>query len=263
MKGDNDLEELRKIIIDAGHGGSDPGAVYYGRQEKDDVLKLALEVGRILAEQGYDIFFTRIDDSYDTPLDKAMIANRAGGDYFISLHRNAMPMPNTASGVESLVFENSGISGMLAENINSALQEVGYTNLGVRERPGLIVLRRTQMPAVLVEAGFIDSEADNQFFDRNFYAIAQGIANGIMATVDQEQAMEEPVYYQVQVGAFPRREDAERLQMELQSQGFPAYLVYEDGYYKTRAGAYLNLDYAVHTEQQLKQLGYPTYLLKR
>ena len=81
----------RKIVLDAGHGGAEPGAVYNGRQEKDDNLKLALEVGRLLANEGVNVMFTRIDDTYQTPYEKAEIANRAGADYFVSFHRNAMP----------------------------------------------------------------------------------------------------------------------------------------------------------------------------
>ena len=54
---------MAKVVVDAGHGGSDPGAVYEGRQEKDDNLALALAVGSILAENGVDVVYTRTDDS--------------------------------------------------------------------------------------------------------------------------------------------------------------------------------------------------------
>ena len=59
------------IALDAGHGGSDPGAVYNGRQEKDDNLRLAMEVGRILENAGVDVVYTREDDIYETPFKKA------------------------------------------------------------------------------------------------------------------------------------------------------------------------------------------------
>lgn len=225
------------------------------------MLRLALAVGDILAREGVEVSYTRVDDAYDSPLDKAMMANRSGADYFISLHRNAMPVPGTASGVQSLVYANEGVPALMAENINAALQEVGFTNLGIEERPGLIVLRRTQMPAVLVEVGFIDNQEDNEFFDRNFEAIAQAIANGILATIDQEQKAE-PEYYQVQVGAYQNRDEANQLLNELQSQGFPAFLVYDDGYYKVRVGAYLNVDNAAQMEKTLRAYGYPTYMVR-
>lgn len=255
------MAERKKVILDAGHGGSDPGATYYGRQEKNDTLNLAFEVGYILSQEGVDVAYTRVDDTYDTPFEKASIANQSGADYFVSLHRNAMPTPNTASGIESLVYENTGVPAMMAENINAALQEVGFTNLGVVERPGLVVLRRTRMPAVLVEAGFIDNEADNQFFDRNFKAIAEAIAHGILVTMEEEEAAQ-PEYYQVQTGSFRNRELAERQLARLQSQGFPAFMVYENGLYKVRVGAFLSLDHASRMERNLRNYGYNTFIVK-
>ena len=91
------------IVIDAGHGGYDSGASYQGRREKDDVLRLALAVGQKLAQDGYQVYYTRTEDVYDSPYEKAQIANAAGADYFVSLHRNSSPNPNTYSGVETLV----------------------------------------------------------------------------------------------------------------------------------------------------------------
>lgn len=173
-----------KIMIDAGHGGRDPGAVYNGRQEKDDVLALALAVGQILEDSGLDVEYTRTTDIYESPGEKAREANNAGADFFVSIHRNSFPRPNEVSGVETLVYDKSGIKNEMAENVNQRLENIGFRNLGVKERPNLTVLRRTQMPAILVEAGFINSDIDNQLFDDNFQAIAQGIADGILDTLD-------------------------------------------------------------------------------
>lgn len=256
------MAERKIVVIDAGHGGADPGATFEGRQEKDDTLRLALEVGRILAANGVDVRYTRTDDTYNTPLEKAMMANDAEADLFVSIHRNAMPVPGTGSGVETLVFENSGIPAMLAENINRELAKTGFANLGIVERPGLVVLRRTRMPAVLVEAGFIDNEADNRLFDQNFQAIAQAIANGILTTIREEQEAR-PEYYQIQTGAYQVRHLAEELRDRLRAQGFPAFLVYEDGLYKVRVGAFRNLENAVRLEQELRQYGYNTFMVKR
>ena len=220
------MADVKRVIIDPGHGGSDPGAMYDGRREKDDALRLALAIGSILESQGVDVVYTRTTDVYDTPLEKSVIANRADGDLFVSIHRNAMPVPGTASGAMTLVYEDEGVPALLAENIQKNLVEAGFADLGIQERPGLIVLRRTQMPAVLVEAGFIDNPQDNRFFDQNFQAIAGAVADGIMATIRQ-LAAGVPEYYQVQVGAYRTRMPADRLAEELQNQGFPAFLVYD------------------------------------
>lgn len=255
------MAERATVVIDAGHGGWDNGASYFGRREKDDALNLALAVGNILANRGVNVVYTRVDDTYDTPYEKAVMANNSGADLFVSIHRNAMPVPGTASGIETLVYQDTGIPAVLARNINRQLTEVGFQNLGVIERPNLVVLRRTQMPAVLVEAGFIDNEADNQMFDRNFPAIAEAIANGILETLREEET-QGPDQYQVQVASYTNRGLAEQLVTQLQSQGFPAFIVYEDGMYKVRVGAFLSMDEAVEMERQLRGYGYHTFITR-
>ena len=178
-----DIMAQYKIAVDAGHGGSDYGATYNGRAEKDDNLKLALAVGDILEKNGIDVIYTRTTDEYETPFKKATDANDAKADYFVSIHRNSSPMPNQYTGVETLVYNNSGIKSQMAANINSELEKAGFKNLGITERPNLVVLKRTKMPAVLVEAGFINNDKDNETFDKNFNQIANGIADGILKTL--------------------------------------------------------------------------------
>ena len=211
-------------MIDAGHGGEDPGAVFEGRREKDDALRLALAVGEILEDNGVDVMYTRVTDVYDTPQEKAEIANRSEADYLVSIHRNAMPVPGTASGIMSLVYENGGTAGRLGANINRELAQTGFADLGVVERPGLIILRRPGMPAVLVEAGFIDNPEDNALFDRQFQEVAEAIAGGILETIREENEIR-PEYYQVQVGAYRERAMAEEIARELSEQGYPAFYV--------------------------------------
>ena len=173
----------RKIYIDPGHGGSDPGAVEEGRMEKDDVLQLALKVGELLETAGLDVEYTRVTDIYEMPYKKAQDANEANADFFVSIHRNSSPYPNQYTGVESLVRNRYGEAARLAENINTRLEQVGFENQGVNERTDLAVLNQTQMPAVLLELGFINSDADNQLLDTRFQEIAGAVAEGILATV--------------------------------------------------------------------------------
>lgn len=174
------------IMLDAGHGGRDPGAVYNGRQEKDDVLKLVIAIGEILQNSEIDVEYTRTTDIYETPFQKATEANEAGVDFFISIHRNSSPLANQYMGVESLIYNLSGIKYEMAENINAQLETVGFKDLGVKARPNLVVLRRTKMPAILVEVGFINSDSDNTIFDKNFNDIAQAIADGILDTLEEK-----------------------------------------------------------------------------
>ena len=82
--------------------------------------------------------YTRTTDIYQTPFQKATIANQSGADYFVSFHRNSSPIPGQYTGVETLVYDKSGIKYDMAENIAGALGELGFQNLGVKERPGLV-----------------------------------------------------------------------------------------------------------------------------
>ena len=113
------------IVLDAGHGGANPGATYNGRQEKDDVLALTVAIGNILEANGVDVYYTRTTDVYETPLQKAQEANAIGADYFVSIHRNSSPIPNQYTGIESLVYSPYGEAAKLAENINEELEEIG------------------------------------------------------------------------------------------------------------------------------------------
>ena len=169
----------KKIVLDAGHGGWDNGASYEQRQEIDDNLRLTLEVGRILSEMGFEVAYTRTEDIYQPPFKKTTIGNTEDADLFVSIHRNSSAIPDQYQGVETLIYSMGGLPERAAENINRQLEEVGYLNLGIEERPNLIVLNSTRMPAVLIEAGFINSEIDNQLFDTRFNETADAIATGI------------------------------------------------------------------------------------
>ncbi len=248
------------VMLDAGHGGVNPGAVYEGRQEKDDNLALVLAIGPILENNGIEVLYTRTTDVYQTPFQKAQLANEAAVDFFISIHRNSFPEDNIVQGVESLVYDLSGIKYEMAQNINAQLETVGFVNLGVQARPNLIVLRRTKMPAVLVEAGFINSNTDNQLFDANFDAIARAIADGIIETIAVLPDTLE-TRYAVQVGAFRNQNYAQNLQEELMEMDFPARIEMGDGFYRVRVGDFRTIDEASNLEQRLKRAGYQTVIV--
>ncbi|MFR2188199.1 MAG: N-acetylmuramoyl-L-alanine amidase [Blautia sp.] len=272
---------MAKVVMDAGHGGSDPGAVSDGRREKDDNLALALAVGSILAENGVDVVYTRTDDTYETPFQKAQKGNQEGADLFISIHRNSSPEKDQYSGVETLLYDESGIKKELAENINRELAKEGFQNLGIRERPGLVVLRRTRMPAALIEVGFINTQSDNELLDQNFDGVVRAIADGILMTLrkngllseeNRSTALEysgEPdgsehksFRYRVQTGAFRREENAWKLYQKLLKQCFPAEIGKDEDFFLVWVGNYEKLDNAVKMEQKLKRLGYAAYITR-
>lgn len=195
------------VALDAGHGGSDPGAVYNGRQEKDDNLRLAKAVGDILEGRGVNVVYTRTNDIYETPFKKATDANEAGADYFVSFHRNSVENPNTASGAQTLIYSRGGEKERLARNIQDNLTALGFKDMGIVERPNLVVLKRTNMPAVLIETGFINNEKDNAKFDRDFDAIAQGIADGILSTIGYGETVQTNARVQQAVNRWGNEDD--------------------------------------------------------
>jgi N-acetylmuramoyl-L-alanine amidase len=140
---------------------------------------MTLAVGRLLQEKGFRVLYTRTEDIYESPSQKARSANEMGGDLFVSIHRNSGEIPGQYTGVETLVYSNQGLPRKVAENVNKNLEQVGYKNIGISERRGLVVLNSTQMPAVLIEVGFINAAVDNRLFDEKFQETAQAIADGI------------------------------------------------------------------------------------
>ncbi|MCI8334418.1 MAG: N-acetylmuramoyl-L-alanine amidase [Lachnospiraceae bacterium] len=281
-----------KIVVDAGHGGSNPGAVYQGRRESDDALRLAMAVGKILEANGLDVSYTRTSDVTQSVGQKAAIANEEGADLFVSIHRNAGQYPGQYNGVQTLIFDDFGIKKEIAERIDANLVALGFRDIGISLRPNLVVLNSTQMPALLVEAGFIDSDKDNQLFDSKFQAVAQAIADGIMETlegqavsssaVEEEEPeerhrfpmrpvppmppekpappMEPEELYRVQAGAFRERQNADNLLQLLENDGFPAFIVYQDGLYKVQVGAFSRLSNAIAMEREVREKGYNTYI---
>lgn len=264
------------IVIDAGHGGFDNGAMYQGRKEKDDNLRLALAVGNILEKRGYDVIYTRTEDEYQSPYEKAQIANEAGADYFISFHRNSGENDNTYNGAQTLIYDRSSRALPLAESIQRELVKRGFADLGIEERTGLVVLRRTEMPAVLIEAGFINHDKDNRIFDEDFYGVANAIADGIENAVplgnrSQEIMPEsrqeireedsEPVTYGVEVGRSMYDTSANYLAQELMSQGFKSHIYEEEGMLHVIVGREDSLEDAVKLQAKLRLFDYPTLIV--
>ena len=280
-----------------------------------------------LKKNGIDVYYTRTTDEYETPFKKATDANNSGAYY-------------RYSGVETLVYSDTGLKAEVARNINNQLEDAGFKNLGVDERKNLVVLKRTKMPAVLVEAGFINNDKDNYLFDEEFDSIAQAIADGILESIpsgrpgnttsnksnrtdnnnnsnnnsnnnnssnsqmnnsgrtasapidntamvnsippdnevfsvpvsssnimpqcpcdNNDYDTENEALYRVLVGAYLNKDNADRMLNSLLIEGFPAFIIYEDGYYKVQVGSYSILLNAIKMEQRLRRFRYSTYIV--
>ena len=143
------------IVIDPGHGGKDPGAVYAGYKEKDIVLPIALYLGGFLSNM-VNCIYTRTADVYVPLRNRVFIANSVKADMFISVHVNASPKHN-AKGEEIWIYPGSTKSAKLADNIATYIDEIVPGKFRGIKEGNFYVLRKTKMPAVLIEVGFLDN----------------------------------------------------------------------------------------------------------
>ena len=169
-----------KICFDYGHGGLDPGATFKGRRESQDNLELGRRVADKLALYKIEVGETRTRDLNLSLRQRVDFANRAGYDYFISFHRNAFK-PEMANGAEVFVHpQGSPKAKILAEEIQRGLVACGFRNRGVKSS-NFYVLRKTKMPGLLIEVGFIDNSGDNRIFDENRQMIIDRISKAIIS----------------------------------------------------------------------------------
>jgi len=145
----------KKIFLDAGHGGKDPGAVG-GIVEKEYNLKYILELGRVLGLLGFDVQFSRVTDVFVELNTRCTLANDWEADFFISQHFNA----GGGTGIETCIQGKGGQAESLAKKVQMALIAcTGAQNRGVKVQ-NLQVTRDTTMPSILIEGGFVDSSTD-------------------------------------------------------------------------------------------------------
>ena len=179
-----------RIYIDQGHNPVNPNAGSEGNgfREQDLVYTIGQMTADLLRQSGFEVRLSRptvqtqLGTSNTTSLAaRVNDANGWGADYFISLHTNASVI-ESASGSEAFVFRRDSDAEILAENILEQLNfATGLTNRGVFARPGLYVLRRTRMPAVLTELGFITNPVDAELMAYSPQLFASGVTNGILA----------------------------------------------------------------------------------
>jgi len=171
-----------RIAIDPGHGGRDPGAVAGDIFEKDLNLNLSAYLFKLCLNRELNPFLLRGGD-YNLQLEERVkLAEAAGAELFLSVHHNGAASSG-ANGTETFHFPGSRLGVLYAEYIQQGMIEVlGSRDRGVKTSDKLYVLRRTSMPAVLIEPLFITGEEDRMIYSReNYYReLAGGIIDSIM-----------------------------------------------------------------------------------
>ncbi len=187
-------EENRPIVvIDAGHGGYDNGAISYnGILEKDVVLSVAKKVRSALTYYGVDVVMTRSDDNISWPEDnvadlraRTAIANSSGAEYFVSLHCNSTDLAETVKGSEIYVYFDDEEAMALADAINAELQTIeGLPNREAKDANVhlLQLLMENEIPSLIVEMGFLtdQEEADFLMSDEGQNKLSMAISRGIL-----------------------------------------------------------------------------------
>ncbi|MED3783451.1 N-acetylmuramoyl-L-alanine amidase [Geobacillus stearothermophilus] len=227
-----------KIMLDAGHGGKDSGAVGNGLREKDLTLNIVKKIGNLLNDyEGVEVHYTRTDDRFLELSERAAIANKLKADYFISVHINA----GGGTGFESYIFNNTKDAKTIAyQNVIHAeiMKGIGNVTDRGKKRANYAVLRETHMPAILTENLFIDNANDAAKLKSEQFLLQ--VAHGHVIGLEKafglkkkakpqpqpkpQQKVSDKKLYRVQVGAFADRENAERLAEELKKKGYPVYI---------------------------------------
>ena len=172
------------VVIDPGHGGPDSGAIGIdGLRETDVVLDVSKKVTKLLRGKGVNVRMTRKNEIDLDLYPRVSLANRTGADIFVSIHANASRgKKRNINGLETFYYE--GWKGrLLAENIQKQILKVspGSPDRGVR-RGRYYVIKRTNMPAVLVEIGFVTGRLDARRLEKSSHRnrVAYAIAKGIL-----------------------------------------------------------------------------------
>ncbi|NLY66408.1 MAG: AMIN domain-containing protein [Tissierellia bacterium] len=177
----------RIIVIDPGHGGQDPGAVQNGVREKDINLAVSLKLDEALRSKGYNTVLTRDSDTSVGLYDRPEIANSLQADLFISIHSNSNPN-SSVQGIQVMYYsqDKARVPKEQTEDLAKIMMDeitkgTGAPNRGLLPRTNYVVVRDTEMPAVLIEIGFLTNKEEvAKLQDEAYqYLLVESIINGI------------------------------------------------------------------------------------
>ena len=181
-----------KVFIDAGHGGTDPGALGYGYRESDLNLQVAKKVESKLKSKGIDVKMSRNSDIFYSLSERAEMANDYGADAFVSIHQNSAEA-KSANGIETYYNRKKEEDRPLSNDIQKqVISQTGANNRGVKNAE-FTVLVKSEMISALVECGFITNESEVKKLSDSSYQdkLATGIANGIEEYLKSNVIIEE------------------------------------------------------------------------
>ena len=222
----------KKVFIAAGHGGSDPGAVANGFKEKDLNLAISLACQAELVRHGVSVCMSRSKDESESLAEQTKECNAFAPDLAVNIHNNA----GKGDGAEAYHHHGGGTGKTLALNILNEIVKIGQNSRGAKTKKNSNgfdyygFIRDTKAPAVIVECAFVDNLKDMQILDTAAEQKAMGvaIAKGVLKTLGiawKEEVKTESKLYRVQVGAYSKKENAEKVAKALKNDGYDAIIV--------------------------------------
>lgn len=200
----NEAAKGKIVVIDAGHGGKDCGAIGHEKlndqlSEKELTLPSAIKLNEYLRSAGVTTYLLRDTDIYYTLLERSYMANDAGATMFVSMHINSneSSVPNGSEVLYNSKIDAEGKSEVdlygiqsknIAKNVQSEMvQALGTTDRGVKNSPGMAVLNKTSMPAIIVEGAFLSNERDFDMMQKSDFAdnYALAVAKGIIKSLNE------------------------------------------------------------------------------
>ncbi|UFU00249.1 N-acetylmuramoyl-L-alanine amidase [Radiobacillus kanasensis] len=261
-----------KLYLDPGHGGSDPGALGNGLEEKDIVLDIALKIRSILLNdyENVEVKMSRTSDSTVSLSQRTNEANSWGADYFLSIHCNAFN--GSAQGYEDYIhssLSNSSTTAYYQDIIHSEVIEVNQLRDRGQKQANFHVLRETTMPALLTENGFIDNSHDAALMKDPAWRqrVAQGHVNGLAEAFTLKRKPEENsgAVYKVIAGSFKVKENADERSTYLETKGIESFvntvIVSSETWYRVQAGAFSSRENAEKRLAEVNNAGiYDAYI---
>ncbi|WP_016879087.1 N-acetylmuramoyl-L-alanine amidase [Chlorogloeopsis fritschii PCC 9212] len=174
------------VLIDPGHGGKDSGAIGIGgTREKDVILPISKKLAQILQQNGVQVVLTRSSDYFVTLPGRVAMAERANADVFVSIHANSVGLSRPdVNGLETYYYDTGNRLARIVHN--SILKSVNVRDRGVR-KARFYVLRKSSMPSILVETGYLTGREDIVKLRARWYQnqMAEAIARGILQYLKQ------------------------------------------------------------------------------
>lgn len=262
---------MKKVFIDAGHGGNDPGASGYGLKEKDITLAIARQTKNYLEKMfsGVDVKMSRMKDRSVTLKERTNAANAWGANMLVSIHVNA----GGGRGFETYMYNGAFKGKEKTREMQKALHEAilaetGFVNRGMKEQ-NFHMVRASQMPAVLTENGFIDRKEDanllqsTAFLDKIAKGHAVGIANIIR--LPKKQGIVSQVMYRVVTGSFENYVNAKERVQSLAKKDMEAfidpYTSRGKTYYRVVTGSFQKLSNAKTRVSLLESYGFDSFIV--